>query len=62
MDETDVFVQIYIFYPTFGQNPINFRPNLYLLPHIWTKSVFFIIPDEKATETISDDSLGRLLM
>lgn len=47
MDETDVFVQIYIFYPTFGQKQRDFRPNLYFLHHIWTKSVFLLFQRKK---------------
>jgi len=40
--ENAIFVQIYTFYPTFGRKSTYFCPNLYFLPHIWTKIVFFI--------------------
>lgn len=40
-DEKPVFVQIYTFCPTFGQKSPYFRPNLYFLPHIWTKILVF---------------------
>lgn len=36
MNKPSVSVQIYTFYHTFGQKEPRFRPNLYLLPHIWT--------------------------
>ena len=47
MDETDVFVQIYIFYPTFGQKQRDFCPNLHFSAHIWIKIVIIFIPKEK---------------
>ena len=36
-NKTSVFVQIYGFYPTFGRKLVCFCPNLWFLPHIWTK-------------------------
>ena len=41
-DKKPIFVQIYTFHPTFGQKSPYFRPNLYFLPHIWTKILVFI--------------------
>ncbi len=38
MNKPRVFVQIYTFYPTFGRKVMSFCPNLYFLPHIWTKT------------------------
>ena len=38
MNKPRVFVQIYTFYPIFGQKEVDFCPNLYFLAHIWTKT------------------------
>lgn len=47
--EIAIFVQIYAFYPTFGRKSTYFCPNLYFLPHIWTKIGFLFGSIEKNT-------------
>ena len=42
MNKPNVFVQIYAFHPTFGRKVMSFCPNLYFLPHIWTKTLFLL--------------------